>query len=122
MQRVTMALEPLRRLEPVSLESRPGLCQRCKFLPGNGFAEAEIGLGFSPTIAHSARQRLASAPSPAPKPREVKGYSTDARNLPLRATAWWWMRSGTTRLHPNFPATREICREFCGFGPFPGFW
>jgi hypothetical protein len=80
------------KLESVSVGSRTGLCQRRQFPPGNGFAEAETGLGFSPTIAHSARQRLASASSPASMPREVKGYSTRARKPSLRRTAWWRMQ------------------------------
>jgi hypothetical protein len=75
--------------KPVSVDSRTGLCQRGQFLPGKGLARPETGPGFLAATPDSARQRLASPASLAPKPREVEDYSGGTAKPDLRGTAWW---------------------------------
>jgi hypothetical protein len=82
------------RIEPVSVDSRTGLCQLGEFLPGNGLARSETGPGFSVPTLCSALQRLASLASPPRKPRKVNDYSHGHRKPDLRRTAWWsWQDS-----------------------------
>ena len=58
---------------------------------------------FAPSIGmlrvNSARQRLASPASLAPKPREVKDYSGGTAKPDLRRTAWWDMQDSNPQ--PN---------------------
>jgi hypothetical protein len=84
-----LALQLRPRLEPVSIGIRTSLCQRRRFLPGNGLARAETGQGFSATAVRSTPQRLGSPASPSPKPRKVKDNSTPSGKPDLRGTAWW---------------------------------
>jgi hypothetical protein len=82
------------RLEPVSIDSRTGLCRHREFLPGKGSARPETGRAFLARTACSARQRLAFPASPSPKAREVKDNSAPGRKPDLRRTAWWgWQDS-----------------------------
>ena len=78
----------------------------------------ETAAAFLATPADFGRQRPHSHPSPAAKPRKVKGNSDGSEKPELRGTAWWWMHSTATGLHPEFPANREINREFFDFGHF----
>jgi hypothetical protein len=75
-------------LEPVSPDIRTGLCPSEGIAPGKTLARPETRAAFLATPADSGRQRPRS-PSPAAKPRKVKGYSERARKPELRGTAWW---------------------------------
>jgi hypothetical protein len=106
------------RSGPVSVGGRTGLCQPGQSPPGNGSSGAKTGPGFCATAAYSTRQRLGSPTSPSPKPREVKDNSAGARKPDLCRTAWWRTHSPATSLQTQFPANREINREFVNFRPF----
>jgi hypothetical protein len=89
-----------------------------EFLAGNVFRGQRPRPAVLVTPAGFGRQRPHSPAAPATKPRKVKRYSERARKSELRGTAWWWMHSTATGLHPEFPANREINRDFFDFGHF----
>jgi hypothetical protein len=61
------------RLELVSVDSRTGLCQLGKFLPGNHLARSEAGAAFLAIPVDSGRQRPRYRASSAAKPRKANG-------------------------------------------------